>query len=216
MSKTAIGLMCKYPLLGKVKTRLAKTIGDINALKVYIELLKNSCDLISGLDNEKYLRAAFISPVDYLSQFEKVHSKFDLYCKQTCDDLGERMREAFRHLLAQEHISQAILIGADCPELTSAIIGKASFLLRDNDIVLGPSEDGGYYLIGLKKDQKELFTGINWSSSTVLEETQNRITALGLKVALLQQLRDVDNEEDMRYFIDNGLLSAEKLNFKGN
>jgi len=93
-----------------------------------------------------------------------------------------------------------MLIGADCPELRPEQIDEAEQLLTSHDLVLGPSVDGGYYLIGLKKVYPELFSEIKWGSSAVTSETVARADALKLKIGLLPELRDLDDLDDLEHF----------------
>lgn len=106
-------------------------------------------------------------------------------------DLGERMYNALKAVL--KHYSNAIIIGTDIPDLSKKIIDNAILLLKKNDIVIGPSKDGGYYLLGVKKNYKELFEDIKWSSESIFQSTIKKAEILRLKVAILQHLHDVDN-----------------------
>ncbi len=215
MPKTAIGLMARYPTQGQVKTRLAKTIGDERALQIYRALLQYSSKLMTDLNRQLFMPAVFVYPEEDLLKFQEDYPSFDLYSKQTGDNLGERMKHALHSLLSFDNISTALLIGADCPELTTELLLTIPSLLEDNDLVLGPSQDGGYYLIGMKKIHEKLFSGIKWGTSTVLERTLATTIQIGLKVKLLEQLRDLDDEKDLTYFLSNGILNDKMLNPKG-
>jgi len=105
------------------------------------------------------------------------------------------MFAAFKNLF-KNHRS-VVLIGCDLPDLTSALISKAFDALQSNDLVIGPSCDGGYYLIGLKKEMPDLFKEISWSSEKVLKQTLERAERLSLKVQLLEKLRDIDTLDDL-------------------
>ena len=97
--------------------------------------------------------------------------------------------------------SRAILTGTDLPTLVASHLKQAIDELSTHDIVLGPTLDGGYYLIGLRRPTPELFEGISWSTATVLEETRKKASALGLSEALLPSLRDLDDVEDLKEFV---------------
>lgn len=115
-------------------------------------------------------------------------------------DLGARMEAAFAQSFAAG-AKRVVVIGSDCPSLTAADVQEAWAALNTSDLVLGPAEDGGYWLIGLRENQPGLFTNMAWSSSDVFSETMARAKALGLKTFLLRTLSDVDTREDWEKFI---------------
>lgn len=211
MPDTALGVMAKYPIAGKVKTRLARDIGAGAALAVYCRLLRLTCDLVTALPGRDYHRAAFVSPGEKVNTFASRYAGFDAYIEQTGDDLGGRMVSAFKVMLSSPGVSHGILIGADCPELSLEILTMASDLLVSNDLVLGPTADGGYYLIALKAVCKDLFTGIKWGSETVFSETIKAATATKLSVGRLPRLRDLDDRHDLEYFIRHELKDFGKV-----
>jgi rSAM/selenodomain-associated transferase 1 len=206
MPEIAVGLMARYPELGRVKTRLAKAAGDQRALVVYKALLSRACDLLSNLDRTTFHTVAFITPPNRTGAFQRDSDSFDSYLAQEGNELGEKMMRALESLLTAKHISKACLIGTDSPEIKTTILNVAGGFLDDHDLVLGPSLDGGYYLIGLRKVHSELFRGINWGTVTVLDETLAVADRLNLQVALLPQLRDLDDAEDLAYFVRTGLI----------
>jgi rSAM/selenodomain-associated transferase 1 len=114
-------------------------------------------------------------------------------------DLSERLVNAFREGF-KNSAERVVIIGSDAPEISREDMEAAWKALDDHDLVLGPAEDGGYWLIGLKSEQSKLFDGISWSSSSVFEETMERARAAGLKVHLLRKLYDIDTIEDWRRF----------------
>jgi len=206
MPKAAIGLMARFPRPGTAKTRLAKTIGDERALVIYKQLLNSTCDLVRSLDGNSFCRTVLVTPDDDRSIFEKTYSGFDNYFAQRGRTLGERMEDAFAKLLSLPNVDRAMLIGADCPELERRHIEEAAGMLSRFEMTLGPAEDGGYYLIGLRKICSELFTGINYGTDSVMKETLAVAKSLKLGAGLLAQLRDLDNKEDMEYFERVGLI----------
>jgi len=119
-----------------------------------------------------------------------------VYRRQGSGDLGDRMHDAFQDGL-RRGAKRMVVIGTDCPELTPRIVGDAFDGLAENDLVLGPAEDGGYYLIGLSRPTRALFEGISWGTSQVLDSTLEVARGLGLSVALLPRLGDVDRPEDL-------------------
>ncbi|MGB0423204.1 MAG: TIGR04282 family arsenosugar biosynthesis glycosyltransferase, partial [Flavobacteriales bacterium] len=109
--------------------------------------------------------------------------------------LGLKMKEAFQYFSPKHKL---VMIGTDCPELTSEIIAKAYKELETKDVVFGPSEDGGYYLIGMRPYCKELLEEISWSTDSVLNESMEKCRKLGKSFALLPELNDIDTIEDLR------------------
>jgi uncharacterized protein len=116
---------------------------------------------------------------------------------QSAGDLGQRLTaavdEAFREA------ARVVVIGSDCPELTTEILVDAFAGLRTHDLVIGPAHDGGYYLIGLRVSRPELFRGIDWGGEQVFKQTMNAARALGLSVMKLPRLHDVDRPEDLQW-----------------
>lgn len=184
-------IFIKNPQKGKVKTRLAEAIGDGRALNVYQELLSITKSVTDSLDcNRQVWYSQFIDQEDQWPS--------DGYEKrlQRGDDLGARMENAFRHGFEQGYQKVAI-IGSDCADLKPAIIQEAFDSLDKYDIVLGPSKDGGYYLLGMTTFCPDLFDEKEWSTSMVLEQTLNQIKNRELSFKLLPTLNDIDTEEDL-------------------
>ncbi len=206
MPDCAIGLMARHPQRGKVKTRLAEAVGSERALQVYRELLNTTAQLLRDLDTRCFHRTAFVTPTEMLASFEKEYPGFDEVCAQSGGDLGERMMNALQFLLCRDGVDKAFLIGSDCPVISLETLDQACSALMENDLVLGPTLDGGYYLIGLKKVHPELFANIEWSSSQVFERTIAVGVGAGLRIARLSELRDLDNVNDLTYFTGKGIL----------
>ncbi len=117
---------------------------------------------------------------------------------QHSGDLGSRMEHAFNEVL--DHEEKAVIIGSDCPEITSEIIEEAFYKLDLADVVMGPTYDGGYYLLGMKAKHSALFQDIAWSSDKVFDQTKQKIIEQGLLFTLLQKLSDLDYKEDLDKF----------------
>jgi hypothetical protein len=126
---------------------------------------------------------------------------------QIGEDLGARMDQAFRAIFARGY-QRVLVVGTDLPSLPGACYTQALGLLADHDLVLGPSLDGGYYLIGLRRSVPELFVGMPWSTDRVCALTRAKAEALGLKTGLLPTWRDVDTIEDLLALIDETGLEA--------
>ena len=112
------------------------------------------------------------------------------------------MQHAFQQSFNHD-FQKVVLIGSDCAQLTQAIIDQAFTALDDNDVVIGPSEDGGYYLLGMRRFFGDLFAGIEWSTPTVFEETVGRVQSQGCSLELLPTLNDIDTEEDLKNSASN-------------
>ena len=179
---------------------MAKDLGKEFAAAVYKVMLEHAVHTASLGDLEPALHCF---PDTYHAFFEYCSKKYDvpLY-KQQGGDLGARMFHAIRsHLKDGQAV---VLIGSDCPELGLDYINEAFRLLNaGNDIVLGPTRDGGYALIGATRIDRLVFEGIAWSTDQVLERTLGRIKELRWKSSCLPEVRDVDTLEDYQYFLDH-------------
>ena len=191
---TTLIIFIKNPKLGKVKTRLAATVGDEKALSIYKKLLSFTQKLAISLPCERML---FYS--DEIEANDDWSNVFFQKNKQYGNDLGERMKNAFCEVLLTS--KKAIIIGSDCAELTKEILENAFEALEKNDFVIGPAEDGGYYLLGMNHFEPTIFENINWSTAEVLSKTIEKIARLEKKVAFMPTLSDIDNEEDWKKII---------------
>jgi rSAM/selenodomain-associated transferase 1 len=189
-NKELLIIFVKNAVLGKVKTRLAASIGAEKALEIYQLLLKRTYEVTVTLPMAK---AIYYS--DYISEDLFPQPYYEKYI-QPDGDLGERMQQAFTQAFAAG-FERVCIIGSDCYELTEAIIQQAFNKLKQNDVVIGPAEDGGYYLLGMKILSPELFTNKKWSTDSVMQDTLNTIKDAGQSIALLPQLTDVDEEKDL-------------------
>lgn len=188
----ALIIFVRNPELGKVKTRLAQTVGPQMALDIYKQLLQHTLDITKKLAVNKYVfYAGAFSEMDMW----KESGYYQLLQKNA--DLGEKMHHSFRMLFEKEH-SKVVIIGSDCIELTQEIIQQAFDVLTTNDAVIGPANDGGYYLLGIKMLYPHLFTNKQWSTGDVYETTINDFKKLDLKYFVLPVLIDIDTEEDWK------------------
>jgi rSAM/selenodomain-associated transferase 1 len=196
-SRPHLGVFVKAPLRGTVKTRLAKTIGRENARTLYEDMAVDTLQWVGKLDHCG--KTVFYSP---LKERELCRDLLAPGCRETSlqpqvgGGLGSRMQAAFSQMFSQGAAS-AVLIGSDCPLLDGKTVRKAFASLKNNDLVLGPTSDGGYYLIGLRVPAPELFQIAKWSHSLVLQQTIDRARKTGLKIELLPTLRDIDQGEDI-------------------
>lgn len=181
----------KNPIAGKVKTRLAASIGDNKALEVYTTLLHHTLNTSKPLENDKVVYNGDFIPLTDLWKTSGYIQQL-----QTGDDLGQRMMNAFKRSF-QDGYHSVIIIGSDCHDLTTDILQMAFDELDRSDVVIGPARDGGYYLLGMKKLYEALFLSKTWSSTKLMAETLETINDLNLSVALLEELNDIDTEEDL-------------------
>lgn len=183
-------IFARNPVKGSVKTRLAVHIGAEAALEIYLQLLKHVGEVTKEIQAAKEVHFSEAIPLagpwnDYKRKLQKGVG------------LGERMEQAFKEGFLKGY-RQIVLIGSDLPELTREDLKQAFEALDTNEYVLGPATDGGYYLIGMKSLNSELFRQITWGSSTVLRQTIEKIKNKPL--SLLEKRRDLDTYEDLLGF----------------
>lgn len=181
----------RHPIPGRTKTRLAARIGEDAAARLYDAFVR---DLVGRFAGAAFAVRWDVAPPDpgFAERFGVAPGDCGV---QTGEDLGARMRDAFARSLTRDG-RRCVLIGSDAPHLPLARVEEAFERLSACDVVLGPAMDGGYYLIGMRRPH-ELFSGISWSTSSVLAQTMERAGALGLEVIQLEEDFDVDETEDL-------------------
>lgn len=191
MSKNAIIVFVKNPELGKVKTRLAKTIGDEKALEIYLALCQYTRQLLLDIDCDRYIfyDQSIIEHDDWNAQH--FHKE-----QQHPGDLGDRIQHAFEEVLADH--DKVLIIGSDCPQIQKTHIELAFESLDETDIVIGPSLDGGYYLLGMTELHSYLFQDMPWSTSSLYGECLRKIFSRSKSITELERLTDIDYEEDLK------------------
>ena len=196
---TALVIFIRFPHPGKVKSRLARTLGAENATVFYqlcAQQIARELDRVPG-EVKKYLSYSDNSDKDDIRHW--VGSRFRLI-PQAEGDLGQRLEQSFRSFL--EGVSgKAIIMASDVPDLSTDIMNDAVSALDNHDLVIGPCNDGGYYLIGMKQPHGELFKGISWSTDKVLEQTLTIAGEQGLSVFSLITLRDIDTGDDLEELV---------------
>lgn len=189
--ENTILVFTKVPELGKVKTRLAKTTGNETAVAVYKKLLQHTHEVVSkSSDHLKVFYGGHIPSPD--PWFPNATNRF----LQPDGDLGDRMWHGVE-TSAQQGASKIILLGCDCPTLSKSHIQQAFEQLNSNDIVIGPANDGGYYLLGMKTPTSYLFENMPWSTEKLLEVTLEKIKENNHTYHLLETLSDLDYWEDL-------------------
>ena len=187
--KEALIIFVRNPRLGKVKTRIAKSVGDKRALAIYQQLLTKTLAVASPWKGDK-----FVFYDQFIDQNDQWPNSEFFKRLQIEGDLGLKMYTALEELF--NHYDKLVIIGSDCYQLTTTILNTAFIELSKKDVVIGPSSDGGYYLIGMRSLCKELFEHIPWSTSQVLDITLKKIYEKKLSYSKLGVLKDVDYYED--------------------
>ena len=191
MPKNLLLVFTRNPELGKVKTRLAKTVGNATALKIYIFLLERTRDISVKVSADKavyYSVKVRENDIWDASIFQK-H-------QQVGEDLGIRMLHAFKNGFKAGY-EKVMIIGSDLYDLTAETIENAFIALENNEVVIGPAEDGGYYLLGMNSLEEKVFKNKNWGTETVRKDTLEDLK--DKKVFLLGELNDVDVFEDIEH-----------------
>lgn len=187
---STIVIFARAPLIGEVKTRLGRAIGEAAALALYEAFLDDTCTLTQGLGARRVLAVAGDLDEPHLQRLGK-SQRLELEA-QGDGDLGARMARAIaRHVGG----GPVVIIGSDAPTLPRAHLHQALDALMDHDVVIGPSDDGGYYLVGARREVPELFSDVRWSTPEVLPTTLARLA--GRSHALLPSWYDVDAVEDL-------------------
>jgi uncharacterized protein len=199
MSKAALIIFTRYPELGKAKTRLIPALGEQGATQLHRQMAEHTIQQARALPQVAI-------EVWYVGGNEKLMQNWlgtDLvYHQQPEGDLGDRLCAAFRSSFAQGY-DAVIIVGTDCPALTTTVLAQGFVGLQDHDLTIGPAIDGGYYLIGLQQLVPELFQGVTWSTATVFKVTLQIADRLHLSLFLLPCLHDIDVPEDLAHLEAN-------------
>ena len=184
MISPRLSIFARLPVPGKVKTRLIPALGEEGATRLYARLLALTVQVAreSGLDFELRVTGGEIGA------FQGLFGDDVPVVDQGDGDLGARMVRVE---------APALLIGSDCPGITAPLLRAAAGALEDRRVVLGPANDGGYYLIGYREPVPFLFEDMEWSTPKVLPETLARLAARGHGPAILPELADIDTAEDL-------------------
>ncbi|MBG6130438.1 rSAM/selenodomain-associated transferase 1 [Aquimarina sp. EL_43] len=188
--KNLLLIFTRNPELGKCKTRLAATIGDQAALDIYKFLLQHTVEITKNLDVHKEVHYS-VKIRDNDSWNPEIYTKK----QQVGDDLGQRMEYAFAAGFANGY-QNIIIIGSDLYDVTQKDIENAFLALASHEYVIGPAEDGGYYLFGMKSLNSQVFKNKTWGTETVLKDTLKNIQNENLK--LLEERNDIDYYEDIK------------------
>jgi len=191
MKSELLIIFYRNPDLGKVKTRLAATVGDEKALAIYFKLASHTRTISADVDCD---RVVYYS--DYIDTEDAWFNNDYFKSLQKGNDLGGKMENAFEMAFAKGY-KRVSIIGTDCFELTTQIIINAFKSLGTKDAVIGPAVDGGYYLLGMNRSIPQVFREKKWSTSSVYTDTIRDFNKLGIDYCQLPTLRDVDTEGDL-------------------
>jgi len=210
VNKNLLIMFVKEPVEGFVKTRLAKTLGDEKTLVLYKHFVN---DLINTLKNSKFEFKLCVYPNNKL--INEVFGDYNNFIQED-GDLGVKMQKAFQSQFTLGY-EKIILIGSDTPHIPKHYFDETFAMLESKEIVIGPSLDGGYYLIAFNKKSfnTDLFKNITWSTDIVLKQTLEKTTTD--KVHLLNILNDIDTQEDLEDFYtqykDSYFSTSKTINF---
>jgi uncharacterized protein len=201
MKNQDVCVLCfvKYPEKGQVKLRLAVDLDDDVVIELYRNFVLDVISILKKLDTQFYL---CFSPLNAQKKFRDWLGSSYSYVPQEGNDLGERMKNGFCYAF-KEGFRRVILVGSDSPDLPGDFLRNAIVELQTHDMVLGPSSDGGYYLIGFRDDTflPSVFDGISWSSSSVFQETISKVKNAGCSLSLLPTWSDVDIISDLKNLV---------------
>jgi uncharacterized protein len=188
----------RYPEAGKVKTRLIPALGDEGAANLHQKMAEHTISQVRALQRllPGDIEVWFVG--GDLALMQAWLGEDLRYQRQPDGDLGDRMQLAFQSTFDRGY-KKAIVVGTDCPGLTTEILAQSFEALEDNPLALGPAIDGGYYLIGLQYSIPELFTGITWSTANVLQDTLKIAESLDMIPTLLPYLTDIDLPQDLAH-----------------
>ena len=198
--KSTILFLTKWPEPGRVKTRLGQQIGQARAAQLYSQFVLDLADTLIALPCDTL---CVYDPSVAAERFEQWLGPQHTYIAQQGHDLGQRMAEAFSWAF-NHHYDHIIVIGTDSPDLPANLLQQALDSLNSHDMTIGPSEDGGYYLIGFSKSgfRKNVFDDIAWSTGQVYQQTCDQINQTDCRVHTLPHWYDVDTQEDLHHLIE--------------
>lgn len=208
-------LFVRVPELGRVKTRLERGMDGATVLRLYQCFVQ---DIIETLGTGGYRLTVFFTPSHGESAVRTWLGNTLPIRAQVGNNLGDRMRNAFSDAFARD-VEQAVLLGSDLPDIDTRIIDTSFEFLGKTDGVVGPARDGGYYLIGLRKDMfnGDLFSGIDWGTASVFRQTMEQFRAAGLRARILPARQDIDTPNDLVAFYRrskvNGLTHLKTMKF---
>ena len=191
----------KYPKVGDVKSRLSKDLDPSITVELYRCFVK---DLLKMLNTTSYSIFICFYPSNYLNNFKQwLGNKYN-YIPQEGEDLGQRMENCFNYIFTKK-FDQLIVIGSDSPDLPNEILNQAFLKLQTHDAVIGPSLDGGYYLLGFNRAcySPNFFKDVSWGKDTVFAKTKKRFLDEKLSFFILPVWGDIDTFQDLENYYQN-------------
>ena len=209
--KVCVIVFAKNPVPNQVKTRLVPTLSPEQAATLYTAFLTDGCEVLAKLSDVDLIIA--YTPAEARSDLQALIGENATYIPQIGADLGERLASATQWATEQRY-TKILLVGSDSPTLPTSYILKASTRLDSRDVVIGPSTDGGYYLIGFSATNIAMtvpfiFEEIAWSTADVFQQTVSRIQSLKATIGLLPPWYDIDTAEDLAFL--HAHISAMRL-----
>ncbi|AOW99043.1 hypothetical protein BJP34_05915 [Moorena producens PAL-8-15-08-1] len=189
-------IFSRYPEPGKTKTRMIPALGADGAATLQRRMTEHTVAQVKELITGRPVSVEIHFAGGNQQLMQNWLGSNLVYKPQSDGDLGKRITSAFELSFA-ESITKVVIIGIDCPDLNSSVMNQAFEALDNHDLVLGPAKDGGYYLVGLGRLIPELFVGVSWGTSEVLQQTVDIAKSLNLTMAMLSELTDVDRPEDL-------------------
>ena len=201
---SGIFVMTKYPEAGKVKSRLAKSIGEEAATGLYRAFIQDTLTTVQTIDVPFHIA---MYPPDYQKQFIQWLGTSYKFFPQRGTNLGERLHNGFVRMFENGH-DAVIALASDCPDLPVEILRAAVDGLQNNGVVIGPSRDGGYYLIGFSQEHfiPDVFKDITWGTETVFQETRTRIELVTKQIHVLPEWPDIDTKDDLQKFYETNQM----------
>jgi rSAM/selenodomain-associated transferase 1 len=190
MTKKAVIVFVKNPEPGNVNTSLAEEIGEAGAVDIYRQLLQHTHDVLIPVSAGK-----FIFYADEINRLDLWETNSFYKQLQHGNDLGERMQHAFSFLFELDY-ERVLIIGSECPQLSTDHLNNAFELLETHDVCIGPVDNGEYYLLGLCAIHPPFFSNKAWGTNTVYNSTLNDAKEAGLSVSAIEKLRDVSTSKD--------------------
>jgi uncharacterized protein len=212
-------IFARYPELGRVKSRLATSVGDQAALELYRAMVEDLLDGIGRSDDETEVEIVWTGGENIPGRDVAAFFRDYPLTMQSGATLGDRLSIAFSERVIFHDVTKVIAIGTDDPALTRGEVDRAFALLDSCDWTIGPAHDGGYYLIGARTDayKNSIFRDIDWGTATVFDSTLTAVRRMRASVAVLPRRFDIDHEADLRALVQSGratphlLAAAERL-----
>lgn len=194
MSKDALIIFTRVPIAGQTKTRLMPVFTGEECADLHTCFLQDIFEKAKQVEADLFV---FYTPVDQEEKLKNILSEGAAYFPQHGIDLGEKMRNAIQFTLRQGY-EKSVLIGSDCPQIEVKSLEDSFETLNDHDIVIHPTTDGGYYLIGMKKDYKSIWKMKRYGTNTVIRDTLLHMEKEKLKISVGKIYYDIDEPKDLK------------------